>query len=649
MGGMNENAKLYKQTLSYNKASGPYHALTLPWWVQTPNPVYYPRHRGNIEPLICGEEVFARIAHDLKAATRSVDIITWGFDPGMVLKRGFKAQDGQRYGDLLLELATRKKDPVMVRLLVWYDDQVSQTLMKNIPGYYGTRFPAIGCSSSTGFYSEGHQKYNAEWFEKICSGAVPNICFHVRTILPGLLPRSLVGEDIPSHAAAQGTARFPTHHQKMLLVDYELPARAVGYVMGHNSITDFWDTAAHIYRDPRRETFYRDDPMSFNSGPNLDHGAGAYLGTAYRPSEAELETKRQELERYHKQNAYVAKPYQDVSTRVHGPVLYDLNHNLCQGWSESTPPSSYFTEKYWLVTKYLNRRLHNFSRAIQKLTHRDPDHNFVERRKAVKPEAFILGSGQHSAQLLRTQPMHGEKTIKECYANLTRQAHHYIFIQNQYIQYGTWAEHLKECVQNLRKGGFTKPIYVFILTSTPERDGMDIATYDVAQQIGQSATMKVEHEQAVEQANRGKGKMPLTPKQLSKSGINAVMGSLWTCAQPKPKPDEYEEIYIHAKVAIVDDAAFTIGSANLNLRSMAIDSELNILSQAKDVAYKLRCDLFTQCSGAPGPGQFEDMQNIFKDWQERMADNARAIKSNDPLVGQIVAFQVDRKPGAPLI
>jgi len=649
MGGMNENAKLYKQKLSYNKISGPYQCLTLPWWVQTPKPVYYPRHRGSIEPLICGEEVFMRVADDLKVATRSIDIITWGFDPGMVLKRGFKAQDGQRYGDLLLELATRKKDPVMVRLLVWYDDQVSQTLMKNIPGYYGTRFPAIGCSSATGFYSEGHQKYNAEWFEKICSGQVPNICFHVRAILPKLFPLAILGEDVPAHAAAQGTARFPTHHQKMLLIDYELPAKAVGYVMGHNSITDFWDTAAHIYQDPRRETFYRDDPMSFKAGPGLDHGAGANLGTADRPSEAELETKRRALEHYHKHNAYVAKPYQDVSARVRGPVLYDLNHNFCQGWSESTPPSSYFTEKYWLVTKYLARGLHDISRSIQKLTHSDPDHDFAERRKAVTPEALMLRGGQHSAQLLRTQPMHGEKTIKECYANLTRQAHHYIFFQNQYIQYGAWATHLNECVQNLRKGGFKKPIYVFILTSTPERDGMDIATYDVAQQLGQSATMKVEHDEAELQALQGKRAMPITPKQLAKSGINAVMGSLWTCVQPKPKPDEYEEIYIHSKVAIVDDAAFTIGSANLNVRSMAIDSELNILSEAKDVAYKLRCDMFSQCAGSPGPGQFEDIGETFDEWKKKMHKNLQAMKAGEPLLGQIVAFNVDRKPGAPLI
>lgn len=645
MGGMNENAELYKQILSYKKTTGPYQCLTLPWWVKTREPHYYPRHRGSIEPLICGEEVFARIADDIAAATRSVDIITWGFDPGMVLKRGFKAQDGQRYGDLLLEIATRKKNPVMVRLLVWYDDKVSQSLMKNIPGYYGTRYPSIGSSSKTGFYSAEHQKYNAEWFEKICAEAVPNICFHVRSILPELFAKSLLGEDIPLQASAQATARFPTHHQKMLLVDYELPKRAVGYVMGHNSITDFWDTAAHIYKDPRRETFYLVDTSSSEESP----GGDVQVNVARRPSKQELDTKKRARESYLKRNSYVTKPYQDVSARVRGPVLYDLNHNFCQGWEESTPPSSYFTEQYWLITKYLHRTIHQVSRMAQKLTHRDPDHDFAERRKLIKPEAFLLPGGQHSAQLLRTQPMHGEKTIKECYANLTRQAHHYIFIQNQYVQYGAWATHLKECVQRLRKGGFKKPVYVFILTSTPERDGMDIATYDVAKQLGQSETMKVEHEQAIQNSRKGRGKMPVTAEELAVDGIHVVMGSLWTCRQPKPKPDEYEEIYIHSKVAIVDDAALTIGSANLNVRSMAIDSELNILSQARDVAFKLRCDMFNQCAGDPGPAQFQDMKKTFEVWQEKMASNLRAMKRNLPLLGQIVAFHVNRKPGAPLI
>jgi phosphatidylserine/phosphatidylglycerophosphate/cardiolipin synthase-like enzyme len=245
--------------------------------------------------------------------------------------------------------------------------------------------------------------------------------------------------------------------------------------------------------------------------------------------------------------------------------------------------------------------------------------------------------------------MYMEKSIKECYANLTRLTQHYIFIQNQYIQYEDWATHLMDCAQKLRDAGYTKPMYVFILTSTPEADGMDLATYDVAKQIGQSGTMAVEHAEAVELAKRGKAPMPITPAELADNGINVVMSSLWTCA-PNPKSaDDYEEIYIHAKVAIVDDAAFTIGSANLNVRSMALDSELNVLSQAMDVAWELRKNLFKQCTNAEGPAQFADMQKTFQAWLDQMENNAEARANGWPLSGQILPFQVNRKPGSPVI
>jgi phosphatidylserine/phosphatidylglycerophosphate/cardiolipin synthase-like enzyme len=254
---------------------------------------------------------------------------------------------------------------------------------------------------------------------------------------------------------------------------------------------------------------------------------------------------------------------------------------------------------------------------------------------------------------LRTQPEHGEKSIKECYANLTRQLRHYIFIQNQYVQYEPWAEHLKLCVQQMRSAGYTKEVYVFILTSTPERDGMDLHTYDVAAGIGQSGRMKVEHEEAVAKARKGKAKLPITPEQMERQGINVVMGSLWTCA-PKDErwplsPEEYEEIYIHAKVAIVDDVVFTLGSANLNLRSMAIDSELNLVSDAQEVAYKLRCDLFRQCSANEGPAEHGDMGAALKAWVQHMSRNFESRAIGEALYSQLMPFHVDRKPGSPVV
>jgi len=143
---------------------------------------------------------------------------------------------------------------------------------------------------------------------------------------------------------------------------------------------------------------------------------------------------------------------------------------------------------------------------------------------------------------------------------------------------------------------------------------MDRPTYDVAASLGMSTTMRVEHEETVDRARKEKTTLPITAEEFAEHGLNVFMGSLWTCSDKDGplRSIDYEEIYIHAKVAIVDDAAFTIGSANLNLRSMALDSELNVLSDAFDVACQLRADLFRQCTQDPGPKQFGDMTKTFK-------------------------------------
>lgn len=646
MGGMNSNVGLYNQTLSYPENAAPNQCLAQPWFVRVPYPVHYPRHRCFIEPLICGEEVFKKITNDLRRATHSVDIITWGFDPGMVLVRGKSAEDGIRYGDLLKEIASRKTNPVKVRLLVWHDSVITQMIMRNNPGYYGGRFPNVGCEKS-GYFSESHQAYNAEWYAQVCADKLPNIHFHVRDVPIELLAQSLAGELAPTGFMADATKAFATHHQKMLLIDYENSVNAVGYVMGHNSVTDFWDTAKHHFRDIRRERIYHMDHVelqkaAWREGERYDSPA-----TAYVLSLTQQAAKERLVQSYIDKNSHVVKPYQDVSCRLRGPILYDLNHTFCQAWEKSNRPAAYFMDTAW----FFNPPIKRLVRKVGDLLHDEMDAGFIARRAKIPLKAFKLQNGQHSVQLLRTEPQHGEKSIKECYANLTRQMLHYIFIQNQYIQYAAWADYLIECVGRLRSAGYLKPIYVFILTSTPEDAGMDVPTYDVASKVGQSETMKVLHERALKRAREKKGEPPITAAALAKRGIHVFMGSLWTCATNKERlhATDYEEIYIHAKVAIVDDAAFTIGSANLNLRSMALDSELNVLSEAKDVAFELRSKLFSQCSGMAGPAQFKDMADTFDKWRKTASKNANHKREGTQLEGQLLPFYVDRKPGMPVV
>jgi phosphatidylserine/phosphatidylglycerophosphate/cardiolipin synthase-like enzyme len=649
---MDENAGLYHQKLCYNKEVGPYQCLSEPWWVRTSkHGTYPPRHACEIKPLVCGEAVFGSIHDDLVKAQHSVDIITWGFDPGMALVRNSRPDDGMRYGDLLKQIATRKDNPVTVRLLLWHDNAASYALQKNNPGLYGCRIPTIG--GYAGYFGETHDQYNREWFDEILAGKVPNIVLHTREVALGLVLPALAGEKYKTGAKGKVGAIYPTHHQKMILIDYETPGRAVGYVMGHNSTTDFWDTVEHRFQCSRRETLYKKNPAdavgqldaAWDEAADLyDRQVQAFSGLPERPSQR----RAQRIAEFVKKYAFTAKPYQDVSLRVRGPVLYDMNHNFCYGWAESEQADSTLFNALWMTPPGLVvKAALAVAKAIDKTPEKVPP--LVQSRRHLKAADFILRDGQHSAQLMRTYPAYKEKSIKECYANLTRLAQKYIFIQNQYIQYEDWAEHLMKCAGKLRDAGFTKPIYVFILTSTPETDGMDIATYDLALQLGNSETMKVEHEETVAKARRGKAKMPITAAELEKRGIRALMASMWTGAAKPKSADDYEETYIHAKVAIVDDAAFTVGSANLNVRSMALDSELNLLSQAKDVTFELRRKLFRQCTNNEGPAQFADMKETSNQWLDLMKKNTEAMANGWPLTGQIATFHVDRQPGSPVI
>ena len=645
MATMNDHARLYEQVLRYSKSIGPYQALVLPWWVKVPWKTYVPRHRCEIEPMNCGEKVFGEIANDIQNAQRSVDIITWGFDPGMALLRD-AAGHGIRYGELLIAVATRKENPVTVRLVLWHDDFFSQLKMKNTPGLYGKRFPSVG-SGFTAYYNEEHEKYNGQWFDDVRSGKYPNIHLRVRSVPSQLFGQSLKDEDVPGNAASALAEIYATHHQKMVLVDYEMPKRAIGYVMGHNSVTDFWDTPEHVFRSPQRETMFREDPSSAStlSDTDLSRIAG------HRMAPADFIKQRQDIFRI--QHGFTAKPYQDVSTRLRGPILYDLNHNFCQAWTESSEPAGMVMDLLSPVRAFLKHAPHGLpgteaAGAIAAAKPIRPD-AFIDARTKLKSNDFLDGSGRHSVQLLRTQPMHGEKTIKECYANLTRQAHHYIFIQNQYVQYKAWAQHFNECVGRLRMNGYTEQINVFILTSTPESDGMDLLAYDVAKELGLSETMVVEHKDAVAAAKKNGIAEPLGPDEFRKGGVNVFMGSLWNCADNPKRAKDYEEIYIHAKVAIVDDAAFTIGSANLNIRSMAFDSELNIMSDACDIAYSLRCELFKSATGAPGPQKFADVSTTCERWLLHARANLAKKASLKRLDGQLLPYRVNRKPGTPVV
>src|SRR5207245_11489744 len=61
--------------------------------------------------------------------------------------------------------------------------------------------------------------------------------------------------------------------------------------------------------------------------------------------------------------------------------------------------------------------------------------------------------------------------------------------------------------------------------------------------------------------------------------------------------EDYRPIYVHAKVAIIDDLWSTVGSANLNNRGMRDDTEMNVATLDAELACGLRVLLWAEHLG----------------------------------------------------
>ena len=79
-------------------------------------------------------------------------------------------------------------------------------------------------------------------------------------------------------------------------------------------------------------------------------------------------------------------------------------------------------------------------------------------------------------------------------------------------------------------------------------------------------------------------------------------------------------VYIHSKLMIINDVFMTQGSANINTRSMRVDSELNICHERGDISGKLRRELWSLHTRDPETGEVMGLENTSLPFDEQMPD-----------------------------
>ena len=264
--------------------------VTPPWFAKSSN-AYPPRPGNIVQPLINGERTFAAVSEAINNAKKTVDIISWGFDPSMRLLR----PNGERLGDLLKRKSDctdrkwgwrcGKETTAEIRILIW-KDAIGNLGENNMPGdgLFGSGGgtglgSGVGSGSAGGGSSAEREKefndyankytnsaavakdddaaalYNREWFRY----QPPGMQFRTRKL--SAVEKHInaavqvVQRGIGSPLRTLGVSLAATHHQKMILIDYESPEDAIGFVMGHNLLRNYWDTDTHDYFSALRHGF----------------------------------------------------------------------------------------------------------------------------------------------------------------------------------------------------------------------------------------------------------------------------------------------------------------------------------------------------------------------------------------------------------
>lgn len=324
--------------------------LTLPWFVQGAE---YCPDQATFKPLVNGAEAFGAVYDAIAAAERTVDIICWGFQPSMYFKRGPEGQGSLRIGELLeakgkqgvkirllvwtdsLHLAAFSENMTPGNNVASRVSEIRDSAKHKLDRLWSSKTGEPISPIDT--RNSAQREFDRQWYWRAnltnvtkqgaakrfvkAGGKVPaavssavvdagynrfykdesltNIQFATRDF--DLVERAEIAwrswmesfdTSRPKGTKAGNAAAMagePSHHQKMVLVDYEYPKQAIGFVMGHNTLDEYWDTDSH--------SAYRMHPQMGRCGGH---------------------------------------PRQDISSRVTGSILGRLNHNFCQAWDDAT-------------------------------------------------------------------------------------------------------------------------------------------------------------------------------------------------------------------------------------------------------------------------------------------------------------------------
>lgn len=393
--------------------------------------------------------------------------------------------------------------------------------------------------------------------------------------------------DVVLTPAFSATPQFGSFHQKIVTIDVEDPAIATAFVMGHNLMLAYWSTTALVPVQPRREFYLelaeRGRPQMMNDYERNLRSYNQSQATPYRTPTDDfiLEQARQRLA--------------NVTEEIDG--LNGLNFNYTPHRAPGIGPLFDISSQIW--GQCVGDVYHNFDRLWRM------------NGKTLRPTPAELGNMQSNwgdsnpltqAQVGATFKGGGytETAIEDFYFNAFRNANRYILMVNQYFRYWDLTERIIEMWRSRGVPG-QKKIPIYVVTNT------------------------------FDDSFKERGHDGETLKLFEDAGIPVSL-----CRMATKENINRRDVYVHAKLLIVDDVFFTIGSANYNFRSLQGDPEFNVAVVDPSEALALRRQVMNVLIGQgfdninAGGG---DHLAAFDDWNQLVARNTTAYGA-----GQVLPF-----------
>jgi phosphatidylserine/phosphatidylglycerophosphate/cardiolipin synthase-like enzyme len=214
-------------------------------------------------------------------------------------------------------------------------------------------------------------------------------------------------------------------------------------------------------------------------------------------------------------------------------------------------------------------------------------------------------AGDVELQVVRTVPEkiydflpQGDFRIVEAYTRALRSARRFVYLESQFL----WSAQVVEILANKLREPPSEDFRVVVLLPAKANNGSDTTRGQLGVLAG---------------ADDGAARFLATTISARSGGLTG-------------------QLYVHAKIGIVDDAWLTVGSANLNEHSFFNDTEMNVVTCDRTVARETRLRLWAEHLERPADEvSGEPVRVIDELWRPIAGEQLERRKRGEPLTHRL--------------